>query len=77
MPWVVFTENFNWTPASDRRQTTGYKAGHKVLVTRACAQAAAGRFKPTRVPNCAERPLVNTREAIHARLEAAKSDAVE
>lgn len=68
MPWVEFTENFNWTRANDRRQTTAYKAGHKVLITRACAEKAAGKFIPTRPPSRAERPLINTTQANPVRL---------
>jgi hypothetical protein len=68
MPWVEFTEDFNWTPDHDRRQTTAYKVGHKVLVTRGCAEKAAGKFKRIRAPSRDEARLINTAEANPVRL---------
>jgi len=68
MPWVEFTENFNWTPANDRRRTTAYKAGHRALITRACAERAAGKFVRIRAPSRAEARLINTPEANPVRL---------
>jgi hypothetical protein len=56
MPWVEFTENFNWTHARERRVTTAYKAGHRVLITTACAKAAEGRFVRIRAPRRGEKP---------------------
>lgn len=56
MPWVEFTENFNWTPAAHRRQTTAYKVGHQVLVTTACARAAGDRCKRIPSPARGQRP---------------------
>lgn len=43
MPWVEFTDKFDFTPAADRRQTTAYKAGHRVLVTTECFDAAKAK----------------------------------
>jgi hypothetical protein len=50
MPWVEFTDRFNWTPARDRRVTTAYKPGHQLLVTTACATAAIAAGKAHKIP---------------------------
>lgn len=61
MPWVEFTDSFNFTPSADRRSTTAFKAGHKVLVTTECARAAkeAGKAKSIPTPRRGEAPAVD------------------
>ena len=58
MPWVEFSDSFNFTPAADRRSTTAYKAGHKALVTTECFEAAKAARKADRIatPKRAETP---------------------
>ena len=43
MPWVEFTDKFDFTPGADRRTTTAYKAGHRVLVTTECFEKASAK----------------------------------
>lgn len=50
MPWVEFTDSFNFTPAADRRSTTAFKAGHRQLVTTECARAAKTAGKAVSIP---------------------------
>lgn len=43
MPWVEFTENFDWMPHP--RQMKAYKAGTKVMVPTPCADRAVALGK--------------------------------
>lgn len=47
MPWVRFTEDFDFKPSSS--VTIGYRAGQTKLVTTACANAAVAKRKADRV----------------------------
>ncbi len=38
MPWVYFTENFDWKPKP--QVTIAYREGQRLLVTTPCANAA-------------------------------------
>ena len=50
MPWVRFTEDFDWNPAP--RSTIAYKAGMIQNVTRRCQEAAraAGKVVSAKTP---------------------------
>jgi hypothetical protein len=54
MPWVRFTDNFNWhVPTYKGRVTVAFKKGTTKFVTRACAAEALGKGKA----EPAERPV--------------------
>lgn len=48
MPWVRFTENFDWKPTP--QNTTGYLKGQELLVTTPCANAAKARGVAEDIP---------------------------
>lgn len=53
MPWVLFTENFNFRPPEKPRCHVAYKAGTIAFVRRICAERAIEKGKA--VP--CERPV--------------------
>ena len=57
MAWVRFLQNHSYTPARDRRVVIAYKAGMRLNVPRACADAAVdlGRAELVPAPTRAER----------------------
>lgn len=53
MMWIVFEQNFDFTPSADRRVTIAYRAGPEPQnVTRECCAAAvaAGKAKRVKAP---------------------------
>jgi hypothetical protein len=57
MPWVRFTEDFDFSPAARKGHVTiAYKAGMVQNVTRECANKAAARKKAvaTKAPRKAD-----------------------
>lgn len=50
MAWVLFTADHDYTPANDRRLVIAYKAGMRLNVPRACADAAVGLNRAQLVP---------------------------
>ena len=53
MPWIEFTDDFDFIPPNERRVTLSNKAGQVKNVTTECANAAkdAGKGKPAKNPN--------------------------
>lgn len=52
MPWVTFTQDFNFSPgALGGRVSTAYKSGMTQNVTRECADIAIGAGKAKRAAN--------------------------
>lgn len=48
MPWVRFTDDFDWKPTP--QSTTGYLKGQELLVTTPCANAAKARGVAEDIP---------------------------
>lgn len=58
MPWVRFTDRFDWRPPQLKgRVTYAYKAGSTYLVTTPCAEAALAKGKAVRTVSPKRKPV--------------------